>query len=515
MISRILPLIRIAVEHIQADVALVGAGVMGATLATLLHHLEPGFDVLVLEGLDAVAQESSAALNNAGTGHAANCELNYTPPGADGRLDLRKALAINGAFEQSLQFWAALVDSDVLPPPADLPFLQPVPHCSVVWGESDAAFLAERQRQMAMLPQFEGMAFSRDPAVLRDWLPLMMRGRHNNEPMAATRYGRGTDVDFGCLTRALFAWLVRYGAVELRLGCNVQNVQREADGTWLLTARHNSRLLKVRSRFVFLGAGGGTLPLLQRTGLKEARGYGGFPVSGQWLVCDARDLVQGHRAKAYGKASVGAPPMSVPHLDSRWVEGRRALLFGPFAGFSGKFLKRGSLLDWPASVRLHNLLPMVTVGAQQFHLVRYLVGQLRLGTAERLATLQRFLPTAQAQDWQLEVAGQRVQIIKQEPGRGPQLKLGTEVVTAADGSLAALLGASPGASTAVAIMEQLLQRCFPQRFRDEGWQHRLRQLVPYDPQNPGPDLAATLRRCRQRCDAVLGLTDHDAAGPTC
>ena len=482
---------------------------MGATLATLLHHLEPGLDVLVLEGLDAVARESSAALNNAGTGHAANCELNYTPIGVDGRIDLRKALAINGAYEQSLQFWAALVDSGVLPLPADAPFLQPVPHCSVVWGESDAAFLAERQRCMTMLPQFEGMAFSRHPAVLHDWLPLMMQDRQGDEPMAATRYGRGTDVDFGSLTKALFAWLVRQGAVELRLGCRVQDVQRQSDGAWLLKAVHGRTMLQVHSRFVFLGAGGGTLPLLQRSGLPEALGYGGFPVSGQWLVCNAPELVQRHWAKAYGKASVGAPPMSVPHLDSRWVGGRRALLFGPFAGFSGKFLKQGSPADWLTSVRLHNLLPMLTVVGRHFNLVRYLMGQLRLSPADRLAALQCFLPSAHEKDWHLAVAGQRVQIIKQEPGRGPQLKLGTEVVTAADGSLAALLGASPGASTAVAIMRQLLQRCFPQSFRDGGWQERLQQLVPYDPDVPGSNPAAALRRCRERCDAILGLADQN------
>ena len=487
-------------ERIQADAVLVGAGVMGATLATLLQHLEPGITVLMVERLGRVAAESSAALNNAGTGHGANCELNYTPVDGQGRLNLRKALAINGAYEQSLQFWAALVEQGALGSPGG--FLHQVPHYSLVWGEADMAELAQRQQCMAALPQFAGMVFSRDPGVLGDWLPLVMEGRTAGEEMAATRYGRGTDVDFGALTESMVNWLQRQPGVELRLDHALRRLERAGDGLWHLDVDHGGRRVRVHSPFVFLGAGGGTLPLLQRSGLPEARGYGGFPISGQWLICRTAPLVDRHWGKVYGKAPVGAPPMSMPHLDSRWISGQRGLLFGPYAGFSSKFLKHGSLLDLPASVRPHNLLSMVGVGLRERHLVGYLLQQLRQGPKERLASLRRFFPQVRSEDWRLAVAGQRVQIIKREPGRGSRLKLGTEVVAAADGSLAAMLGASPGASTAVTIMVDLLRCCFPQRFQGGQWPRRLAQLLPYE---PGTADAAALGRCRQRCDAILGL----------
>lgn len=478
---------------------------MGATLAMLLQHLEPGLTVLIVERLERVAAESSAALNNAGTGHGANCELNYTPVDAHGRPNLHKALTINGAYEQSLQFWAALVEQGVLRGAGT--FLHQLPHYSLVWGEEEVAALAQRQQAMAALPQFAGMAFSRDHRALRDWLPLVMEGRPAGEVMAATRYGRGTDVDFGALTESLMGWLQRQPGVELRLNHVLRNLRRRADGRWRLEVDQGGKGIQVDSPFVFLGAGGGTLPLLQRAGVREAWGYGGFPVSGQWLICQTAPLVDRHWGKVYGKAPVGAPPMSMPHLDSRWISGQRGLLFGPYAGFSSRFLKHGSLLDLPASVRPHNLLSMVGVGLRERHLVGYLLQQLRQGPKERLASLRRFLPQARPEDWRLAVAGQRVQIIKREPGRGAQLKLGTEVVAAADGSLAALLGASPGASTAVTIMVDLLRRCFPQRFQSGHWSRRLAQLLPYDPATAGADPGAALGQCRQRCDAILGLTE--------
>lgn len=478
---------------------------MGATLATLLQQLEPGLTVLILERLGRVAAESSAALNNAGTGHGANCELNYTPVDGHGRLNLHKALAINGAYEQSLQLWATLVEQGALSGPGT--FLHQVPHYSLVWGEDDVAVLAQRQQRMAAMPQFAGMAFSREHSALQDWMPLVMEGRPAGDVMAATRYGRGTDVDFGALTESLLSWLQRQPGVELRLNHALRHLRRRSDGRWHLDVDHDGKRVVVESPFVFLGAGGGTLLLLQRAGLPEVRGYGGFPVSGQWLICQTAPLVGRHWGKVYGKAPVGAPPMSMPHLDSRWISGQRGLLFGPYAGFSSKFLKHGSLLDLPASVRPHNLVSMVGVGLRERRLVSYLLQQLRQGPKERLASLRRFFPQAQLEDWRLAVAGQRVQIIKQEPGRGAQLKLGTEVVATADGSLAALLGASPGASTAVAIMVDLLRRCFPQRFQGGHWPQRLAQLLPYDPAMAGAASATALGQCRQRCDAILGLEE--------
>ena len=481
------------------DVVLVGAGVMSATLATLLHELDPELRLLVVERLEAPALESSAAGNNAGTGHAANCELNYTPPLADGTVSTVKPLAINASFESSLEFWSSLCERGCLDPSW---FIHRVPHISFVWGEGDVAYLRQRYEQMKELPAFAAMEWSRDESELASWIPLVMAGRDPQMAVAATRIERGTDVDFGALSRSLFVPLQASGALDLVFGTSVSDLKRCAEG-WELQLRGPSGRRVVTTPFVFLGAGGGALPLLQRSRIPEAADYAGFPVSGQWLVCNDPDLSEHHFAKVYGKAKVGAPPMSVPHLDSRWIDGRRSLLFGPYAGFSSKFLKKGSLLDLPRSVRSSNLLPMLQVGVNNIPLVRYLVNQLRQSDEDRMEALKAFLPTARADDWTLSVAGQRVQIIKRTPSGG-RLQLGTEVVAAADGSLAALLGASPGASTSVTIMLEILQRCFPDRLASQAWQQRLKALLP----SYGQDLNADgelLQRSRDRSDALLGL----------
>lgn len=479
----------------RCDALLVGAGIMGATLARLLRQLEPGLEVVVLERLPALAAESSAALNNAGTGHAANCELNYTPQAADGSVPIAKALAINASFELSLQFWASLVERGELQDPAA--FIRAVPHLSFVWGEANVAFLRRRWEALNATPQFAGMQWSGDSTQLREWMPLVMQGRSLDQPLAATRVARGTDVNFGALTAALLHGL------DVRLQHEVVGLERGGAG-WRVEARQSDgSSAAFEAPFVFLGAGGGALPLLQRSGIPEARQYGAFPVSGQWLVCRNPEVIAGHNAKVYGKAAVGAPPMSVPHLDTRWIEGERALLFGPYAGFSTRFLKQGSLWDLAGSVKPFNLLPTLQVGAKNFDLVRYLVGQVLQSQQQRLASLRQFLPEARGDDWELAVAGQRVQIIKQVDGRG-RLQMGTEVVSSADGSLAALLGASPGASTAVQTMVEVLQRCWPERFAGSGWPEQLRTLIP----GWGMDLAADpeqLAALRSRADAALGL----------
>ena len=479
----------------RCDALLVGAGIMGATLAQLLRRLDPALNVVVLERLPVLAAESSAALNNAGTGHAANCELNYTPQAADGSIPIAKALSINSAFELSLQFWSALVEQGVLQDPAA--FIRPVPHLSFVWGDANVAFLRRRWEALNASPQFAGMQWSGDSAQLREWMPLVMEGRDLDQPMAATRVARGTDVNFGALTVALLQ------GVDVRLNHHVVSLERGGAG-WQAQARCPGGVSATfEAPFVFLGAGGGALPLLQRSGIPESRRYGAFPVSGQWLVCRDPQVIARHDAKVYGKAAVGAPPMSVPHLDTRWIDGERALLFGPYAGFSTRFLKRGSLWDLGRSVKPFNLLPSLQVGSQNFDLVRYLVGQVLQSQQQRLDSLRQFLPEARGEDWELAVAGQRVQIIKQIDGHG-SLQMGTEVVTSADGSLAALLGASPGASTAVQTMVEVLQRCWPERFSSRTWQDQLQALIP----SWGEDLGADPERLlglRSRVDATLGL----------
>ena len=488
------------------DAVLVGAGMMSSTLASLLHALDPEMRLLLVERLEAPALESSAAVNNAGTGHAANCELNYTPQQADGTVSTAKAVAINAGFETSLEFWASLTAQGILDPGS---FLHQVPHLSFVWGQEDVAFLQQRHRQLSALPAFAAMQWSTDAGQIGDWMPLVMAGRRPDQLIAATRIERGLDLDFGALTRALLLPLQTAGALEVMYGTSVQGLKRPLTESmsccdWQLELRGPSGRRKVQAPFVFLGAGGGALPLLQSSGIPEAADYAGFPVSGQWLVCGEPDLVERHHAKVYGKAKVGAPPMSVPHLDTRWIDGKRSLLFGPYAGFSSKFLKTGSLLDLPRSVRPTNLLPMLQVGVHNLPLVKYLINQLRQSEADRMEALRAFLPEADADHWSLSVAGQRVQIIKRTSDGG-RLQMGTEVVSAADGSLAALLGASPGASTSVQIMVEVLERCFASKLASQAWQERPQQLLPSYGQDLNSD-SGLLTRTRERSDALLGLS---------
>jgi malate dehydrogenase (quinone) len=487
----------------QAEVVLVGGGIMCATLATMLRELQPDMTIQVFERLQDAALESTEAMNNAGTGHAAYCELNYTPEKADGSVDIAKALNINGAFEVSLQLWSHLVEKGVLAPDS---FLSPVPHESCVWGEANVRFLRARHAQLSAHPMFADMQFTESREQLAEWMPLMMKDREGATPLAATRVERGTDLDFGVLAKTMFANLERQGGFHLHVQHQVQDLTRDAEGGWRVLVRDLAQggEREVRARFVFIGAGGGALPLLLKSGIPEGIGYGGFPVSGQWLVCKNQELVAQHMSKVYGKPSLGAPPMSVPHLDTRMIGGTRALLFGPYAGFTTKYLKEGSYLDMPGAIDLGNLWPMMAAGWHNLDLTRYLIGQVMQTPEDRIEALRAFMPTARIQDWDLEIAGQRVQIIKKDPDKGGKLEFGTEVVAAADGSLAALLGASPGASTAAQTMVALIERCFGERAQSEAWQAGLRRMVPSHRQDLTKD-AELLRTVRVRTSAVLGL----------
>jgi len=452
------------------DAVLVGGGVMSATLATMLSELEPDWSILVLEKLDRVGAESSDMWNNAGTGHAALCELNYTPIGRDGTVDITKAVAINAQFQASLQFWAHLVDRGVLTEPAD--FINAVPHMSFVRND-DVEFLRARYETLSQHPLFAGMQWTSDHAQVKEWAPLLVADRGADERVAATRSEAGTDVDFGTLTQQMLAGAAKQG-VEVLTGHTVKNLHR-LDSGWLVRGEGPESRFELSAAFVFLGSGGNALHLLQRSGIPEGKGFGGFPVSGQWLRCTNPDVVEQHTAKVYGQAEVGAPPMSVPHLDTRYSHGAKALMFGPYAGFSPKFLKQGSLWDLPRSVRPDNLLPMLAVARDNVSLMTYLGRQIVQSMDQRLDALRVFYPDARQDDWELLTAGQRVQVIRRSP-RGGVLQFGTELVRAADGSVAALLGASPGASTAVDIMLRLLIECFP--VRQELWAERLRAMIP-------------------------------------
>lgn len=462
----------------DADVVLIGAGVMSATLGMLLKQLQPDLTIEIFERLDVVAAESSDAWNNAGTGHSALCELNYTPERADGTIDTSKAIKINESFEVSKEFWSYLVQHNLVDAPAT--FINSIPHMSFVWGEENVNYLKKRHETLSESHLFRGMEYSEDHAVLAQWIPLVMEGRDPSEKVAATRMESGTDVNFGALTRSLFSKLQATKGVGMFMNHEVRDLQKQEDGTWLLTVKNlaSKRKRDIRAKFVFIGAGGGSLPLLLKSDIPEGKGFGGFPVSGQWLKCTNPEVIERHGAKVYGKASVGSPPMSVPHLDTRMIDGKKALLFGPYAGFSTKFLKNGSLLDLPLSIKLNNIRPMLAAGFDNIPLTRYLINQVRQSPEDRLEALRDFLPNARMEDWELEIAGQRVQVIKKDEEHGGILEFGTEVVTAADGSIAALLGASPGASTSVSIMLDLIKRCFKDKEQTPEWQAGLKKMIP-------------------------------------
>jgi len=476
------------------DVALIGGGVMSATLGAMIKQLEPDWTIRILEALDDVALESSNPWNNAGTGHSALCELNYTPERADGTIDTSSAVKVNEQFQVSRQFWSFLVAEGSLPEPSA--FINSSPHMSFVWGDANVEYLRKRFEALRGHPLFQGLEFSTDRERIAEWAPLLTSQRPLGQPIAATRIAAGTDVDFGSLTRLLMDDLTAGGA-ELSLGHRVTGLTRRPGGGWIISARPSGGApVEIEASFVFVGAGGGALNLLQKSGIREIEGFGGFPVSGEFLRTDDPAIVARHQAKVYGKAAVGSPPMSVPHLDTRVVDGRASLMFGPYAGFSPKFLKSGSWFDLFASIRPHNLYPMIRAGLANLSLVKYLVGQLAASKATKFEALREFVPDADPKDWYRITAGQRVQVIKKDAKKGGVLQFGTEVVSAADGSIAGLLGASPGASTAVPIMLDVLGRCFPSRMTD--WEPTLRRMIP----SYGSPLAAD----EARAAATLGET---------
>jgi malate dehydrogenase (quinone) len=465
------------------DVALIGGGIMSATLGVLLKQLDPTLKLVIFERLEDVALESSNPWNNAGTGHAALCELNYMPDSKDGSLpDPSKAIAINEQFQVSRQFWAELVKLGILRAPES--FIRTVPHMTFVRGDKDVDYLRRRHVALAEQPLFAGMEYSEDPEQIKKWAPLLIEGR-TQEKIAATHIEQGTDVDYGAITSQLTAWL-EANDVQVQKGTEVSNLSKYKDGGWRLHLKGSSRI--VRADKVFVGAGGWALKLLQKSGIEEIQGYGTFPVSGHFLRTDNPELVAKHQAKVYSQAAVGAPPMSVPHLDTRVVDGKTSLLFGPFAGLNPKFLKSGSLLDLPLSIRPRNVVPYLSVALKNFSLVQYLIREILKTPKQKIESLKEFVPFADAKDWELYEAGQRAQVIKPTKSGGV-LQFGTEVIAAKDGSIAGLLGASPGASVSVSVMLDVLRKFYPEQ--PASWQKTYAKLIPSFGKslNSNPELA--------------------------
>lgn len=465
-------------ENTETDVILIGAGIMSATLGVILKQLQPDLKIKIIERLNEVAAESTDAWNNAGTGHSAFCELNYTPEDSEGKIDVSKAVKIAESFEISKEFWAYLVNKGIAGSPEN--FINNIPHMSFVWGSENVVFLHKRFEALKLHPLFSSMLYSTNRGQMNEWMPLIMNQRNTHEELAVTRMELGTDVNFGALTRCMFKHLESLPGVKMYLGYEVNYIDKNEYNRWdvTFTNTQTGEEKMFEAGFVFIGAGGGALPLLEKSGIKESKGYGGFPVSGQWLVCNNKGVISKHSAKVYGLADVGAPPMSVPHLDTRIINGKKALLFGPFAGFSTRFLKHGSLMDLPKSIKLNNIIPMMSAGIRNLPLTKYLIDQVRLTPEGRLETLKKFIPDAKLEDWDLAIAGQRVQVIKKDEDGGGVLEFGTEVVSSEDGSIAALLGASPGASVSVKIMLEVIEKCFPEKFNSEQWQSKLKEMIP-------------------------------------
>lgn len=485
----------------STDVILIGAGIMSATLGTLLKELSPDLNITVFEKLDQAGAESSNVWNNAGTGHAALCELNYTTENADGSVDISKALTINEQFEVSKQFWSYLVNSGKIDNPSE--FIRSLPHMSWVTGANNVNFLKKRFNALSESPLFKEMEYTEDPDTLKEWIPLMMKERQLTEEVAATKVDDGTDVNFGALTEKLLDNL-RKQDVSINFQHDVEDLKRLANGAWEVKVTNNrdGAIEYHTAKHVFIGAGGGALPLLQKTNIPQSKQVGGFPVSGLFLVTKNKDVVANHTAKVYGKAAVGAPPMSVPHLDTRFIEGEEALFFGPFAGFSPKFLKTGSNLDLIGSVKPNNVLTMLASGAKNLSLTKYLVEQLMLSKEERMKELRAFIPTANEDDWDIVVAGQRVQVIKDTEDEKGKLQFGTEVITSDDGSISALLGASPGASIAISVMLEVVKKCFPEEYED--WEAKIAEMIPSYGQSLAQD-EDLLQEMRQASEKALEL----------
>ncbi|GAB3057457.1 malate dehydrogenase (quinone) [Salinicoccus sesuvii] len=484
-------------------VILIGAGVLSSTFGSLLKNIEPDWNIKLFERLDQPAIESSNERNNAGTGHAALCELNYTVEQEDGSIDIEKAKEINEQFEVSKQFWAHLVTSGEIQNPEA--FIRPLPHISFVQGSDNVNFLRKRYEALSPLPMFEGMEYSQDLDELEKWIPLMVKGRDRDAIVAASKIDTGTDVNFGELTRKMMKSISGHDNAEVYYNHEVLGFERRRDGKWGVKIRNleENRIDYHIADYLFIGAGGNAIPLLQKTKIPESRNLGGFPISGAFLVCKNPDIVEQHGAKVYGKEPPNTPPMTVPHLDRRYIQGDQSLLFGPFAAIGPKFLKHGSNMDLFRSIKLNNILTMTSSGLKNAALVKYSIQQVMMNKADRMKELRKFVPEAKDEDWELIIAGKRVQVIKDTYAFGKgYIQFGTEVVHSEDKSVMALLGESPGASTSVSVALEVFEKNFPQYM--EKWTPKFKEMIPSYGQSLIED-SELLKEIRKATSKELGL----------
>lgn len=494
-------------RHIEnPDVVLIGSGVMSSNLGALLKRLDPKLKIQVYEVTEELAQESSNGWNNAGTGHAGICELSYTPyREKDGSVNVAKAIGIFEQFEHSLEFWGHAVASGMIDKPKE--FINPVPHISFVHGPEQVDFLKARYTGMSNHHFFQEMEYSTDRDTIAKWAPLLLEGR-DSTPIAATKMDGGTDVNFGAVSRKLLGWLAKQEGCGIATQHRVVDINKTSTG-WELKIKNlaTGAIETNTAKFVFVGAGGGSLPLLQKSGIPESKGLGGFPIGGQWLICDNPEIVEKHQAKVYGQALGAAPTMAVPHLDTRILDGKKTLLFGPFAAWTTKFLnKKGSITDLPFSIRPDNLLTLTKIGLTNLDLIKYLVQQGTQSMSDRMDVLHVFYPAAQAKDWRLIDAGIRVQAIKKTDGEAGIVHYGTEVITNADRSISALLGASPGASVSVNIVLEVIKTCFPKLIQSPEGRACMKEMIPtFDLDIKLPENAAFFRESHQKANEALGL----------
>jgi malate dehydrogenase (quinone) len=485
------------------NVVIVGAGIMGTTFAVLAKEMAPDLDITILERLDSAGAGNSSAFWNAGTGHEANCELNYTPVDEE-VISVEKALKIHAQFNVAKQFWAYLVEKGVMKDPKT--FINQTRHCTIV-SESAIEELRLRFSEMSAHHFFEHMRYSEDFDEIKSWIPYTMDERPRDEKMAATVVETGTDVNFGALTEQMAAHAVNDLGVRIEYGTHVKRVHKSPTGRWIIEAVTRGEPVQHRADVLFVGAGGGAFPLLKKSHLPFVHRFAGFPVGGRFLQAPIReDQADYYRAKTYGKAKVGAPPMSVPHLDLRVVDGKHYLLFGPFASFN-LVLERGrGFLDYLRSIRLHDIPNLLNVTLEHFALVKYLVSETFKGEKSMLAELDEFAPGLSRKfDWKPINAGQRVQII-----RDGDLQMGTEILVSRDKTYGTLLGASPGASVSPEVMLRCLEQLLPAVCATKEAKEKKNRIFPEDNLDKLARDPVRYREIRDAVNKCLGITQPGA-----